>query len=194
MFVILSLSVCPAVEAPAPGPRLETATFAAGCFWGVEAAFRKVPGVVETTAGYTGGRTTNPTYRDVYSGHTGHVEAVLVIFDPAKVSYAQLLDTFWSCHDPTADLGADSDEAPHYSAIFTHGPEQEVTARASKRELEQDHIFAGPIVTRIEPAKSFYPAESFHQHYLEKQHIAGSCHTGVIRVHTKLASASANMK
>src|SRR5690348_2314071 len=111
MFFILSLGLCPAVKAPAPGPPLESATFAAGCFWGVEAAFRKVPRVVETLAGYTGGHTANPTYRDVYSGHTGHVEAVLVIFDPAKVSYARLLDVFWSCHDPTADLGAGSDQA-----------------------------------------------------------------------------------
>jgi len=194
MFVVLSLGVCPAVEAPAPGPRLETATFAAGCFWGVEAAFRKVPGVVETTAGYTDGRTVNPTYRDVYAGHTGHVEAVLVIFDPAKVSYAQLLDVFWSCHDPTEDLGTGSDQAPHYSAIFTHGSKQDGTARESKAELERDQVFPRRIVTRIQPASAFYPAEAFHQHYLERQRIAESCHTGSIRVHTKLASASANVR
>ena len=190
IFVILSLSVCPAVEAPAPGPRLETATFAAGCFWGVEAAFRKVPGVVETTAGYTGGHTTNPTYRDVYSGHTGHVEAVQVLYDPKKVSYAQLLDMFWSCHDPTVDLGADNDQAPHYSAIFFHDPGQEAIARASLRELEQDHVFARPITTRIEAAKTFYPAEAFHQHYLERQGIAASCHTGIVKVRTRLASGN----
>jgi len=190
MFVLFSLGICPSAKAPAPGPRLESATFAAGCFWGVEGAFRKIPRVVETTAGYTGGHTANPTYPDVYSGRTGHVEAVLVVFDPAKVSYAQLLDVFWSCHDPTADLGADNDQAPHYSAIFFHGAEQEAIARASKKELEQDHVFGGSIVTRIESAKTFYPAESFHQHYLERHHIAESCHTGTVKVRTKVASTA----
>ena len=193
-FIALSLGLCPAVKAPAPGPRLESATFAAGCFWGVEAAFSKTPGVVATTAGYTGGHTANPTYRDVYSGHTGHVEAVLVVYDPAKVTYAQLLDVFWSCHDPTADLGADNDQAPHYSAVFFHDPGQETTARASLRELEQSGIFPRPIATRIEPAQMFYPAESFHQHYLQRQGIAGSCRTGIVKVRTRLASATANSK
>jgi len=194
VFIALSLGLCPAVKAPLPGPRLESATFAAGCFWGVEAAFSKVPGVVATTAGYTGGNTANPTYRDVYSGHTGHVEAVLVVYDPAKVTYAQLLDVFWSCHDPTADLGADTDQAPHYSAIFFHDAGQEAIARASLGELEHDRVFPRPIATRLEPAKPFYPAESFHQRYLQRNGITGSCQRGSIQVHTKLASARVDSK
>ncbi len=193
-IVIVSLGVCPAADAPGPGPRLESATFAAGCFWGVEAAFAKVPGVVKTVAGYTGGRTANPTYRDVYAGHTGHVEAVLVIFDPAKVRYAQLLDVFWSCHDPTADLRSGDDEAPHYSAIFFHDAGQEAVARASLGEIERDHVFARPVATRVEAAKVFYPAEAIHQHYFQRQGIGGSCHWGHIQVHTRLASAGVNRK
>ncbi len=187
IFASLSLVISPPAEAP-PVPRpLESATFAAGCFWGVEAAFRKIPGVVATTAGYTGGHTINPTYRDVYGGNSGHVEAVLVTFDPAKVSYAELLDAFWTCHDPTIDLGADLDQAPHYSAIFFHNPHQEQIARASLKEVEESGVFPRPIATRLEPAQTFYPAESFHQHYLERQGIAESCHVGIAKVHTKLA-------
>src|SRR6185437_3927716 len=194
IFAFLSLALSPLAEAPPLPKPLESATFAAGCFWGVEAAFRKIPGVVATTAGYTGGHIVNPTYRDVYGGKSGHVEAVLVTFDPAIVSYAELLDAFWTCHDPTADLEADSDPAPHRSAIFFHDDNQESIARASLKEVEQSGIFHGPIATRIEPAQTFYPAESFHQHYLERQHIAGSCHVGIARVHTKLAIASVSRR
>src|SRR5579864_2749998 len=130
----------------------QQATFAAGCFWGVEAAFRKVPGVLSTVAGYTGGATPNPTYRDVALGRTAHTEAVLVTYDSTRVSYAQLLDVFWSCHDPTADLSLDGAPGPHRSAIFFHDPQQEAIARASLRELEETHVFAKPIVTRIVPS------------------------------------------
>jgi peptide-methionine (S)-S-oxide reductase len=193
IFVLMSLGVCRGVQAPAPGPRLENATFAAGCFWGVEAAFRKVPGVVTTTAGYTGGHTSNPTDRDIYAGDTGHVEAVLVTFDPAKVGYAQLLDAFWTCHDPTADPGAGGDNAPRYSVIFFHSAGQQVLAKASMQELEKTGVFPRPIATRIEPARPFYPAEAFHQHYLERQHISESCHVGIVKVRTKLAATNRPM-
>jgi peptide-methionine (S)-S-oxide reductase len=194
IFVWISLGLSPAVQAPPTGHPLENATFSAGCFWGVEAAFRKLPGVVATTAGYTGGHTANPTYRDVYGGNTGHVEAVEVTFDPAKVSYAELLDAFWTCHDPTADLGADLEQAPHHSAIFFHNARQEEVARASLKEVQDSGVFPGPIVTRLESAQTFYPAESFHQHYLERQHIAESCHVGIARVHTKLAGAAISQR
>jgi peptide-methionine (S)-S-oxide reductase len=194
MFALLSLGLSPAAHAPPLPPRLESATFAAGCFWGVEAAFRNVPGVVATTVGYTGGHVVNPTYRDVYGGQSGHVEAVRVTFDPRLVSYAELLDVFWSCHDPTSDLTAGANPAPHYSALFFDDALQESIARASLREVEASAIFHGPIVTRLQPAVTFYPAESFHQHYLERQHIAESCHVGVAKIRTRLAAGAESQR
>jgi len=149
---------------------MEKASFAAGCFWGVEAAFQQVAGVVATTVGYTGGRTQKPTYRDVCSGTTGHAETVLVEFDPSRVSYEQLLDVFWENHDPTELDRQGPDVGEQYrSAIFFHTPAQETAARAAKERLEASGRFRRPIVTEITPASEFWPAEDYHQKYLEKR-------------------------
>jgi peptide-methionine (S)-S-oxide reductase len=154
------------------------ATFAAGCFWGVEATFRKMPGVLSTRVGYLGGHTENPTYKDVCTDRTGHAEAVEVEFDPAKVAYNDLLNVFWENHDPTQLNRQGPDWGAQYrSAIFFHSPEQETAARASMAALEKAHRFAKPIVTQIVPAVEFYPAEDYHQQYLEKRGLA-SCHIG----------------
>jgi peptide-methionine (S)-S-oxide reductase len=149
---------------------MEKATFAAGCFWGVEAAFRAVPGVVGTTVGYSGGSFPNPTYHDVCSGRTGHAEAVEVEFDPEKVSYEDLLRVFWENHDPTTLNRQGPDVGTQYrSAIFFHTPEQQAAALASKQELERTGAYKRPIVTAIIPAPPFYRAEEYHQQYLEKR-------------------------
>jgi len=148
---------------------METATFAAGCFWGVEEAFRRVEGVVSTATGYSGGMPENPTYEDVCSGGTGHAEAVGVEFDPSKVSYEQLLEVFWSVHDPTQLNRQGPDVGSQYrSAIFHHGPEQEAAARASKEALAASGRFTRPVVTEITPASTFYRAEEYHQQYIAK--------------------------
>ena len=152
------------------------ATFAAGCFWGVEDAFRQVKGVKSATVGYTGGTTKNPTYKEVCSGRTGHAEAVEVEFDPAQVSYRQLLAAFWQLHDPTTINRQGPDVGTQYrSAIFFHDAEQEAEARASKETLEKEKVFKRPIVTEIAPASEFYRAEEYHQQYFEKQGIK-ACH------------------
>ncbi|HWF38369.1 MAG TPA: peptide-methionine (S)-S-oxide reductase MsrA [Candidatus Acidoferrales bacterium] len=152
------------------------ATFAAGCFWGVEDAFRQLKGVISTTVGYTGGTKLNPTYKEVCSGATGHAEAVDVEFDPSQVSYLELLATFWKSHDPTTLNRQGPDIGTQYrSAIFFHDPEQEKEARDSKAVLEQQGVFRRPIVTQILPVGPFYPAEAYHQQYFEKQGIR-SCH------------------
>ena len=147
---------------------MEKATFAAGCFWGVEAAFRQIPGVTDTRVGYTGGALANPTYRDVCTDRTGHAEAIEITFDPAKVSYDQLLDKFWSFHDPTTLNRQGPDYGTQYrSAVFFHSPEQEKAAQASKERWQAQ--FTRPIVTQVVPATTFYPAEDYHQRYLEKR-------------------------
>ncbi|HVB58122.1 MAG TPA: peptide-methionine (S)-S-oxide reductase MsrA [Candidatus Acidoferrales bacterium] len=152
------------------------ATFAAGCFWGVEDAFRQVRGVTSATVGYTGGTKANPSYKDVCTGTTGHAEALEVEFDPKEVSYLELLATFWKSHDPTTLNRQGPDVGTQYrSAIFFHDAEQEAEARDSKATLEKAGIFKRPIVTAIEPASTFYRAEEYHQQYLEKQGIR-SCH------------------
>lgn len=152
------------------------ATFAAGCFWGVEAAFRKVKGVVSTTVGYTGGHLESPTYRDVCSHTTGHAEAVEVIYDPKQVSYERLLEVFWSIHDPTTPNRQGPDIGSQYrSAIFYHDRGQLEAAEASKGKVDSSGKFTRPIVTEIAPASTFYRAEEYHQRYLEKQGRA-SCH------------------
>ena len=152
------------------------ATFAAGCFWGVEATFRQIPGVTSTRVGYTGGELVNPTYKDVCGDGTGHAEAVEVEFDPSKVSYDQLLNVFWENHDPTQLNRQGPDWGKQYrSAIFFHSPEQEQLARASKEKLQASGHFRRPIVTQIVPAVTFYEAEDYHQQYLEKRGLA-SCH------------------
>ena len=146
---------------------LERATFAAGCFWGVEVDFRNTPGVKDAQVGYTGGRTENPSYRDVCSGGTGHAEAVEVTFDPTEVSYDELADTFFRLHDPTQVNRQGPDVGTQYrSAIFTHSPEQERHAReAAARAAER---LGRPVATQIVPAETFWPAEEYHQQYLVK--------------------------
>ena len=152
------------------------ATFAAGCFWGVEATFRQMPGVISTRVGYIGGRTDNPTYKEVCTDRTGHAEAVEVEYDPAKVSYDTLLKVFWENHDPTQLNRQGPDWGTQYrSAIFFHTPEQKAAAAASQASLEKAGRYSKPIVTQIIPAETFYPAEDYHQQYLEKRGLA-SCH------------------
>ena len=153
---------------------MSTATFAAGCFWGVEAAFRQVPGVTGTTVGYSGGTAVEPSYKQVCSGRTGHAEAVMVEFDPARVSYDELLNVFWASHDPTTMNRQGWDLGTQYrSAIFAAGAEQQAAAIAS-RDARQQHS-RKKIVTEITPATAFYRAEDYHQQYLEKRGEA-SCH------------------
>lgn len=148
----------------------EKATFGAGCFWGVEATFRAIRGVTNATVGYAGGKTENPTYEDVCAHGTGHAEVVQVEFDPAIVSYSQLLDVFWSNHNPTTLNRQGPDVGDQYrSVIFYHTPEQRAAADESKASLDKSGRFARPIVTHIEPAATFYPAEDYHQRYLEKR-------------------------
>ena len=151
---------------------MDTATFGAGCFWGVEAAFREVDGVVNAQVGYAGGQLADPTYRDVCSGGTGHAEVVRVEYDPSRVSYEQLLDVFWSCHDPTQVNRQGPDVGEQYrSVIFFHTPAQEAAARASKERLERSGRHRRPIATQIVPAPTFFRAEEYHQRYLEKHGI-----------------------
>ena len=153
----------------------EKATFGAGCFWGVEAAFRQVPGVVDAAVGYEGGTMPNPTYRDVCTDETGHAEVVEVTFDPSRVSYDQLLDVFWANHDPTQKDRQGPDVGRQYrSAIFVHSPAQRDAAIASKERLEKSGKLRRPIATEIAPASTFWRAEDYHQRYLEKRGLA-SC-------------------
>jgi len=152
------------------------ATFGGGCFWGVEVAFRQIPGVTATQVGYMGGSLKNPTYKDVCTDRTGHAEVVEVTYDPAKVSYEDVLKVFWTCHDPTQMNRQGPDVGTQYrSAIFYHTAEQQAAAQASKQELERAGAFKRPIVTAIVPATEFWRAEEYHQQYLEKRGLA-SCH------------------
>jgi len=152
---------------------IERATFAAGCFWGVEAAFRQVEGVISTEVGYIGGAVENPTYEQVCTGRTGHAEAVAVEYDSSRVSYGELLKVFWENHDPTTlnrqgpDIGAQ-----YRSAIFFHTPEQEAAARASKETLQQSGKYKRPVITEITAAPKFYRAEDYHQQYFEKRGVS----------------------
>lgn len=149
---------------------MELATFGAGCFWGVEAEFREIPGVMETTVGFSGGTTPNPSYHDVCTGNTGHAEVCLVAYDPDKVSYEQLLDAFWTMHDPTTRNRQGPDFGSQYrSVIFYHSADQHAKALASKAALEASGRFRRPIITEIVPAAPSYPAEEYHQRYVEKQ-------------------------
>ena len=155
---------------------METATFGAGCFWGVEARFQQEPGVTETAVGYEGGKLDNPTYKDVCTDRTGHAEVVEVKFDPAKVSYQRLLDLFFELHDPTQLNRQGPDWGAQYrSAIFFHSPEQEAEAKATIARLTAQKTFKKPIVTQVVPAENFWRAEEYHQKYLEKRG-ALSCH------------------
>jgi peptide methionine sulfoxide reductase msrA/msrB len=154
----------------APVPRtVETATLAGGCFWGTEEFFRKVPGVLETQVGYTGGQTKNPTYEDTSTGTTGHAESVEIKFDPAKVDYAQLLTLFFKMHDPTTVNRQGNDVGPQYrSAIFFHGERQRETAQALMAKIERSGAWGAKLTTQLAPAGPFYRAEEYHQHYLVK--------------------------
>jgi peptide-methionine (S)-S-oxide reductase len=154
----------------------EIATFGAGCFWGIEAAFRQIPGVIDAVVGYSGGKTENPTYKDVCTDTTGHAEVVQVTFDPEKLSYDKLLDAFWAMHDPTQVNRQGPDFGKQYrSAIFFHSPEQQAKALASKKALDAGKKFRAPIATEITAAGPFWRAEEYHQRYLEKRG-AASCH------------------
>jgi peptide methionine sulfoxide reductase msrA/msrB len=149
---------------------LAQAAFGAGCFWGVEAAFRELPGVRETAVGYQGGTLKNPSYEDVCSGRTGHAEVVHVEYDPAEVTYDRLLDLFWAEHDPTTPNRQGPDHGTQYrSVVFYYTPAQKKAAEASKAKLEAASRFKRPIVTQILPAPDFYRAEEYHQRYLEKR-------------------------
>jgi peptide-methionine (S)-S-oxide reductase len=154
---------------------MEKATFGAGCFWGVEEAFRRLAGVKDTAVGYMGGSLENPTYHDVCTDRTGHAEVVEVDFDPAVISYHNLLNVFWENHDPTTKNRQGPDVGTQYrSAIFFHSPEQEAEAKRSRDEAQKN--FKRPIVTEIVPATNFWRAEEYHQQYLEKR---GLSHCGL---------------
>ena len=154
------------------------ATFGAGCFWGVEAAYRQIPGVLSTAVGYLGGTLENPTYYDVCTGRTGHAEVVQVEYDPSHLTYDDLLTVFWENHDPTTLNRQGPDVGTQYrSAIFYHDDEQKETAIKSKEERDRSGRYRRPIVTEITPATEFYMAEDYHQQYLEKRGLS-SCHIG----------------
>lgn len=156
--------------------RMEQATFAAGCFWGVEASFRAQPGVVDAVSGYAGGHTENPTYAQVSGGHTGHAESVLVTFDAAKTTYEALVRKFFAMHDPTELNRQGPDVGEQYrSVIFYHSPEQKETASRVKKELAPQYL-PKTIATSIEPAKTFWKAEEYHQRYAEKHPGRVVCH------------------
>ena len=155
---------------------MDKATFAAGCFWGVEATFRALPGVVSTRVGYIGGQSDKPTYKEVCTDRTGHAEAVEVTYDPTRISFERLLEVFWENHDPTTLNRQGPDWGSQYrSAVFFHSVDQEKQARASLQEAQKGH--KRPIVTQIVPAVPFFEAEDYHQQYLEKRGLA-HCHIG----------------
>ena len=156
---------------------MEQATFGAGCFWGVEAAFGKVTGVVETSVGYCGGEVPNPTYEQVCTGRTNHVEVVRVLFDSKKVTYEQLLELFWNIHDPTQVNRQGPDTGSQYrTVIFTHGESQRASAKISKETIEQSGRFARDIATSVEPVGDFWIAEDYHQQFFEKRGVASFSH------------------
>lgn len=164
----------PAVGASNPTSHYETATLAGGCFWGLQESLRHIPGVVRTTVGYTGGTTPNPTYEMVGTGRTGYAEAVQVIFDPTQLSYEDLLNHFFQSHDPTSPRGqVKSWKAPYRSVIFYHSEEQRRIAERVKESASRSGKWKYPVVTEISPAMKFYPAEAYHQNYLER--MAASC-------------------
>ncbi len=157
----------------------ELADFGAGCFWGVEAAFRRVPGVLDVAAGYEGGSTRNPTYHDVCTDETGHAEVVQVRFDPARVTYAQLLEVFFEGHDPTTIDRQGPDIGKQYrSVVFYHSQSQREQAEAEILRRNNSGQYVGPIVTAVEPADTFYRAEEYHQRYFEKKGVNYTCHIG----------------
>ena len=165
-FAFIAISL-PAAQTEEEEVAMAKATFGAGCFWGIEAAFRSIPGVTDTRVGYMGGDAPNPTYEQVCTGQTGHTEVVQVTYDPERVSYEELVKSFWSQHDPTA-----SHKAQYRSVVFYHTPEQRDSVKDSKRDLAESGKHSRPIVTAVLPAPTFYPAEEYHQRYYEKHGIA----------------------
>jgi len=158
-------------------PSQEIATLAAGCFWGVEYIFREIPGVIDTTVGYTGGTSSGPTYHDICRGDTGHAEAVQVVFDPSQISYEKILDYFFRLHDPTTRNRQGNDVGTQYrSAIFYHSEEQKQSAQKIKESLNRSGKWKREVVTEITPAGPFYPAEEYHQDYLIKNPGGYHCH------------------
>lgn len=161
--------------------KMEKATFGAGCFWGVEATFRKLDGVTDTAVGYSGGSKEKPTYKEVCTDRTGHAEVVEVTYDPARISYEDLLKVFWENHDPTTMNRQGPDVGTQYrSVVFYHSPEQKALAEKSKENLQESGKHKRPIVTRIEPAATFWRAEDYHQQYLEKRGLS-TCHTSLAK-------------
>ena len=157
-----------------PANKIETATLGGGCFWCVEAVYERLPGVISVTSGYAGGRTPNPTYREICGGDTGHAEVTQIEFYPAKISFAKLLEVFWQAHDPTTLNRQGADEGTQYrSVIFYHDEQQKLIAGQSKREAQSN--FSGLIVTEIAPLTKFYPAEDYHQGYYDLNTNAGYC-------------------
>lgn len=156
-------------QSPTPAPGNQLATFAGGCFWCMQPVFDAMPGVVRATVGYTGGITANPTYDDVSAGRTGHLEAIEIEFDPAKVDYGKLVDAFWHTIDPTQSDGQFADRGSQYkTAILYHSLEQKLVAEASKKALNESGKFERPVVTEVREAEVFYPAEEYHQGYYKK--------------------------
>ena len=169
---MLALAMPQGILATTTGDGLAVATFAGGCFWCVESDFDRVPGVVKTVSGYTGGTVENPTYEQVTAGGTGHREAVRIHYDPEQVSYERLLHVFWRSVDPTDGGGQFCDRGVSYrSAIFTGSEEERHLAQASKDAIDQSEVLDAPIATTIEPAGAFYPAEDYHQDYYTKNPI-----------------------
>jgi peptide-methionine (S)-S-oxide reductase len=154
--------------------KTEIADFGGGCFWCMEAVFERLPGVISVTSGYAGGRTENPTYKEVCTGTTGHAEVTEIVFDPAKISYAQLLDVFWQAHDPTTLNRQGADEGTQYRSIILYRDENQ-KAEAEKSKIEAQKNFKHPIVTEIVPLKKFYPAENYHQQYYDENSNAPYC-------------------
>lgn len=168
ILVLLSVFFTFSIHA-AVTPKTETATFALGCFWGSEEYFRKIPGVIKTQVGYTGGKTSNPKYDQMHDGSTGHAESVEIVFDPAKVSYQTLMDQFYKIHDPTTLNRQGNDEGSQYrSAIFYNSEKQKAEAMAFKAKVDKSGAWKKPVVTEIAAAQKFWPAEVYHQKYLIK--------------------------
>jgi peptide-methionine (S)-S-oxide reductase len=158
------------------GGRIDTATFGAGCFWCVEAVFQRLDGVLSVKSGYAGGTTTNPTYKEVCSGSTGHAEVAQITYDPAKISFDELLEVFWKTHDPTTMNRQGNDIGTQYrSVIFYHNEEQRATAEAYKKKLNEEKVYPNPIVTQIVPFTNYYPAENYHQNYYNQNGSESYC-------------------
>ena len=175
VYVLVGAATVVAAEKSEGKPMKEKAVFAAGCFWGVESIYQQIDGVIDTTVGYVGGKTDNPTYKEVCYTDTGHAEAVEIIYDPAKVSYETRLDIFWRAHDPTTLNRQGPDVGSQYrSAVFYTSPEQKAVAEKVREESQKK--WEKPIVTEITPAAVFYPAEDYHQDYFAKKGIKKSCH------------------